>query len=48
MGYLTWRLWVDNYVKGVYAVRVSGRIKPELQEQLQSRGIIYRPRDLQE
>lgn len=41
-------LVTDNYVKGLYAVRVSGRIKPELQESLQARGIIYRPRDLQE
>lgn len=34
-----------NYAKGLYAVRVTGRIPPEIQDELDRRGIIYRPRD---
>ncbi|KAF8309893.1 transcription initiation protein spt4 [Clavulina sp. PMI_390] len=36
---------VGTYVKGLYAVRVTGRIPPSIQEQLDQRGITYRPRD---
>ena len=34
-----------NYAKGLYAVRVTGRIPPEIQDELDRRGITYRPRD---
>lgn len=34
-----------NYAKGLYAVRVNGRIPPEIQDELDRRGITYRPRD---
>jgi len=36
---------VGGYVKGLYAVRVTGRISQELQAELDARGITYRPRD---
>ncbi|KAG8716650.1 transcription elongation factor spt4 [Ceratobasidium sp. 395] len=36
---------VHKYVKGMYAVRVSGRVPEDVMDDLQSRGITYRPRD---
>ncbi|KAJ3189294.1 transcription elongation factor spt4 [Gaertneriomyces sp. JEL0708] len=35
----------DKFVKGMYAIRVSGRLSAELEERLLDRGIKYRPRD---
>ncbi|RUS21254.1 Spt4/RpoE2 zinc finger-domain-containing protein [Endogone sp. FLAS-F59071] len=37
--------WVDKFSKGVYAVRVSGRIPDDVEDELERRGIAYRPRD---
>ncbi|CAE6465973.1 unnamed protein product [Rhizoctonia solani] len=34
-----------KYVKGMYAVRVSGRVPEDVIDDLHSRGITYRPRD---
>lgn len=34
-----------KYVRGMYAVRVKGRIPEEIEAELESRGIKYRPRD---
>ncbi|KAJ3505688.1 hypothetical protein NLJ89_g7286 [Agrocybe chaxingu] len=34
-----------KYVRGMYAVRVTGRIPEEVEDELTSRGIKYRPRD---
>lgn len=36
---------VAKYVRGMYAVRVKGRIPEDVEDQLQARGITYRPRD---
>ncbi|KZT53383.1 transcription initiation protein spt4 [Calocera cornea HHB12733] len=35
----------EKYVRGLYAIRVSGRIPHDLEEELVERGINYRPRD---
>ncbi|KAF8629633.1 hypothetical protein AX15_003366 [Amanita polypyramis BW_CC] len=35
----------SKYVRGVYAVRVKGRIPEDVEAELESRGIKYRPRD---
>ncbi|KZO93764.1 transcription initiation protein spt4 [Calocera viscosa TUFC12733] len=35
----------DKYVKGLYAIRVSGRIPHSVEDELRERDIIYRPRD---
>jgi len=35
----------SKYVRGMYAVRVKGRIPEEIEAELESRGIKYRPRD---
>ncbi|TFK64907.1 transcription initiation Spt4 [Pluteus cervinus] len=35
----------SKYVRGVYAVRVKGRIPEDVESELDSRGIKYRPRD---
>jgi transcription elongation factor SPT4 len=34
-----------KYVPGMYAVRVKGRIPEDVETELESRGIKYRPRD---
>lgn len=34
-----------KYVRGVYAVRVKGRIPEDVEAELADRGIKYRPRD---
>ncbi|KAK9728068.1 transcription elongation factor spt4 [Basidiobolus ranarum] len=36
---------VDKFTKGLYAVRVSGRIPEYVEDELDRRGIKYRPRD---
>ncbi|KAI9141293.1 transcription elongation factor SPT4-like protein [Paraphysoderma sedebokerense] len=36
---------VDKFVQGIYAIRVAGRVPEYVEEELQSRGITYRPRD---
>ncbi|ETW84402.1 hypothetical protein HETIRDRAFT_123985 [Heterobasidion irregulare TC 32-1] len=35
----------SKYVRGIYAVRVKGRIPEDVEAELESRGIKYRPRD---
>ncbi|RDB15458.1 Transcription elongation factor SPT4 [Hypsizygus marmoreus] len=35
----------SKYVRGMYAVRVKGRIPEDVEAELESRGIKYRPRD---
>ncbi|KZV82263.1 transcription elongation factor SPT4 [Exidia glandulosa HHB12029] len=35
----------SKYVRGMYAVRISGRIPEEIEEELQQRNLTYRPRD---
>ena len=34
-----------KYVKGMYAVRVKGRVPEDVEAELESRNIRYRPRD---
>jgi len=34
-----------KYARGMYAVRVKGRIPEEVEADLENRGIKYRPRD---
>ena len=34
-----------KYVKGMYAVRVKGRVPEDVEAELDSRNIRYRPRD---
>ena len=34
-----------KYVRGMYAVRVRGRIPDDVEQELNERGIRYRPRD---
>jgi len=36
---------ISKYVPGMYAVRVKGRIPEDVETELESRGIKYRPRD---
>ncbi|THV00545.1 transcription initiation protein spt4 [Dendrothele bispora CBS 962.96] len=36
----------SKYVRGMYAVRVRGRVPEDVEAELESRGIKYRPRDL--
>jgi len=38
-------LYLAKYVRGMYAVRVKGRIPEDVEAELYSRGIKYRPRD---
>jgi len=35
----------SSYVRGMYAVRVKGRVPEDVEGELESRGIKYRPRD---
>ncbi|TPX72128.1 hypothetical protein SpCBS45565_g00675 [Spizellomyces sp. 'palustris'] len=35
----------DKFVKGMYAIRITGRLPEEVQELLNDNGIKYRPRD---
>ena len=34
-----------KYVRGMYAVRVKGRVPEDVEAELESRNIKYRPRD---
>ncbi|KAJ3404652.1 transcription elongation factor spt4 [Chytridiales sp. JEL 0842] len=36
---------VDKFVKGLYAIRVTGRLPEEVVEDMADRGLSYRPRD---
>ena len=36
---------VDKFSKGLYAMRISGRLPVEIEEELLDKGIKYRPRD---
>jgi transcription elongation factor SPT4 len=36
---------VDKFVKGMYAIRVAGRLPFEVEEELLDKGIKYRARD---
>lgn len=36
---------VAKYCRGMYAVRVKGRIPEDVEAELENRGIKYRPRD---
>jgi len=36
---------IDKYVRGVYAIRVTGRVPEDVLDELEARGINYRPRD---
>ena len=36
---------VDKYVRGLYAITVKGRIPEDVEQDLDSQGIKYRPRD---
>lgn len=38
-------LLAAKYCRGMYAVRVKGRIPEDVEAELESRGIKYRPRD---
>ncbi|KAI6099169.1 Spt4/RpoE2 zinc finger-domain-containing protein [Pisolithus sp. B1] len=38
-------LVLRKYVRGMYAVRVKGRVPEDVEAELESRGIKYRPRD---
>lgn len=37
--------YIDKFTRGIYAVRVSGRIPDDVEDELDRRGITYRPRD---
>lgn len=37
--------FLAKYVRGMYAVRVKGRIPEDVETELENRGIKYRPRD---
>ena len=39
------RLRLAKYVRGMYAVRVKGRVPEDVEQELHDRGIRYRPRD---
>jgi transcription elongation factor SPT4 len=45
------RSWVarwqrcDKFAQGMYAIKVSGRLPVDIEEELEERGIRYRPRD---
>lgn len=34
-----------NYVRGIYAARVTGPLPEEVMDELSARGLTYRPRD---
>jgi hypothetical protein len=36
---------LDKYVRGVYAITVKGRIPEDVEQDLDSQGVKYRPRD---
>ncbi|RKP04226.1 hypothetical protein CXG81DRAFT_23180 [Caulochytrium protostelioides] len=36
---------VDQFQKGIYAIRVQGRLPLDVQDELHEQGITYRPRD---
>lgn len=35
----------DRFVPGMYAIKVSGRLPMDIEEELEDKGIHYRPRD---
>jgi hypothetical protein len=39
------KILLAKYVRGMYAVRVKGRVPEDVEAELDSRGIKYRPRD---
>ncbi|KZT67000.1 transcription elongation factor SPT4 [Daedalea quercina L-15889] len=43
----TWQR-IKTYVRGMYAVRVKGRVPEDVEGELEARGIRYRPRDQSE
>ncbi|KAF9143245.1 transcription elongation factor spt4 [Linnemannia schmuckeri] len=36
---------IDKFEKGIYAVQVQGRLPEEIEDELEGKGIKYRPRD---
>lgn len=38
-------LRIDGFQKGLYAIKVAGRLPPDVVSDLAERGITYRPRD---
>ncbi|GMM36778.1 transcription elongation factor [Saccharomycopsis crataegensis] len=38
-------LRIDNFQPGLYAVKVSGKLPPDVVNDLEAKGIHYRPRD---
>ena len=36
---------IDKFTRGVYAIRVYGRIPEDVEDDLERKGIVYRPRD---
>jgi transcription elongation factor SPT4 len=36
---------IDKFKKGMYAIRITGRLPIAIEEELQDRDIKYRPRD---
>lgn len=44
-GYLIHISFAAKYVRGMYAVRVKGRIPEDVEAELENRNIKYRPRD---
>lgn len=36
---------IDKFTRGIYAIRVYGRIPEDVEDDLARRGIPYRPRD---
>ncbi|KAG0353996.1 Transcription elongation factor SPT4 [Gamsiella multidivaricata] len=36
---------IDKFEKGIYAVQVQGRLPEDIEDDLESKGIKYRPRD---
>ena len=41
-------LLTETYVRGMYGVRVKGRVPEDVEAELEARGIRYRPRDQSE
>ncbi|KAJ3115882.1 Transcription elongation factor SPT4 [Phlyctochytrium bullatum] len=35
----------DKFTKGIYAIRISGRLPDDIIDEMRDRGITYRPRD---
>lgn len=39
------KCFIDKFQKGVYAIVVSGRVPEDVEDELDRRGVTYRPRD---